>query len=156
MTQITKILCPVDFSACSEHAAKRAMELAEHFSAELALMHCFEHQVYALPDMAGWTYAGEHRPLTEMARDAAQVQLGELQEALATPPGTRWLLAEGSPATSILEETRRGGYDLLVMGTHGRTGLQHLLLGSVAERVMRSATCPVLIMKEPELKAAAR
>jgi nucleotide-binding universal stress UspA family protein len=147
MFRISKILCPIDFSTCSERAAERAVELAQHFGAELVLLHCYEQRGYAMPDLAGWTYAGEHRPLAEIARDAAQVRLDEVRQTLTAPDGARWLLAEGSPAASILEEANRGGYDLLVLGTHGRTGLQHLLIGSVAQRVMRSARCPVLIVR---------
>lgn len=149
MIRISKILCPTDFSIHSELAAERAVELAQHFNAELAMMHCYENRSYAMPDLAGWTYAGEHRPLAEIARDAAQVKLDELKKTLPTPADTRWFIAEGSPAASILEEASQGAYDLVVMGTHGRTGLQHMLLGSVAERVVRLARCPVLIVRKP-------
>lgn len=147
MVQLKKILCPVDFSDCSKLALDEAMRMAESFGAELTVLHCFEGSQYVRPDLVGWTYAGEHRPLREIAQDDARAELAALRATVGDPKGVHWRVEEGTPVETILEESNAGLYDLIVVGTHGRTGLTHLLLGSVAERIVRSAACPVLTLR---------
>ncbi|MBX3183478.1 MAG: universal stress protein [Polyangiaceae bacterium] len=145
--QLKKILCPVDFSACSVHALKEALTLAERFQAELTVLHCSEGARYVRPDLAGWASTGDNRPIHEVVRDEALAELGALRLRLDDPPGVIWRVEEGRAIETILEEANAGLYDLVVLGTHGRTGLSHILLGSVAERVVRHATCPVLTLR---------
>ncbi len=154
MVQLKKILCPIDFSECSKSALDEALKLAKRFEAELTVLHCFEGSQYVRPDLVGWTYAGEHRPLREIAQDDARAELAALRTSIGDPPGVKWRVEEGAPVETILEESNAGLYDLIVLGTHGRTGLSHLLMGSVAERVVRAAACPVLTLRTKRQDAA--
>lgn len=142
---IKKILCPVDFSECSLDALRHSIELAQHLGAELHVLHVYEVHHYVRPDLTIWTYTGETRPLTELAKEQAIGDMDNLAKSHAEVDlEIGWHVEEGDPIETIVEESNAGRYDMIVMGTHGRTGLSHLLLGSVAERVVRSASCPVL------------
>jgi nucleotide-binding universal stress UspA family protein len=144
MPQITRILCAIDFSPTAERALEYAVFLAERFQADLIALHVFQLPASALPE-------GVLEPLAELEQGLEQRLLERLQEFMAprVPAGQRVtpLVAEGLPYHEIAEIARQRGADLLVMGTHGRTGLSHLLLGSVAERVVRSATMPVVTVR---------
>lgn len=139
MPDIRRILCPVDFSPPSERALDFAIELGQRLGAEIHLVHVYQLPVYALPDgamMAGPEFTT--RVTTEMQR-----ALTDLAEAKASAnPETH--LVEGVPYREIVRMSEELGADLIVLGTHGRTGIRHLLLGSVAERVVRSAKVPVI------------
>jgi universal stress protein A len=151
---ITKILVPVDFSAHSDRAFGYATTLAQRFSAGLGLIHVVED-----PFITGaWNTevyvpnAGEL--LKELIANAEQ-RLATLKESA----GALGLTAEtavitGRPSHAIAEYAKEGGFDLIVMGTHGRTGLSHFVMGSVAERVVRTAPCAVLTVRAPEATAA--
>ncbi len=147
---INKILCPVDFSETSDLALLYGISLARVYDAELEVLHVVAPPVTSLP--------GEH-----FLGDFVQADM----EALATACRERVdrLLAEAPCAEKVrvtptvvcgipyLEIVRIAGEckaDLLVMGTHGRSGIEHLLIGSVAERVVRKAPCPVLTVKTPK------
>lgn len=141
-----KILCPTDFSPGSFHALKTAAAIASAHDAELVVAN-----VWYVPSMA---YAGE-APVPSDAVDqlAADSQRG-LAEAVreATALGARRVssrLLAGVPWDQLVATLSHGdGFDLVVMGTHGRTGLARILLGSVAEQVVRHAPCPVLTVRE--------
>ncbi len=143
-----KLLCPVDFSECSERAFQSALELAQTLGTTVQVFHIYEpSEVH--PDPGFFLYAGNPRPLREIARDQAVRALDEFAEAHSDAPvGVNYSLLEGRPVDRILEESRTGEYEMIVMGTHGRTGLAHLLMGSVAERVVRSAPIPVFTHKD--------
>jgi nucleotide-binding universal stress UspA family protein len=147
-----KICCPVDFSEPARAALRTASELAASFGAELTLFHAYQLPGYTLPE---GSVVASPKMLQDLA-DQAEAHLAEwrrLAEALGAPRvGTA--KAVGEPALEIVEFARAGGYDLLVVGTHGRTGLRHALLGSTAERVVRRAGCPVLTV-HPEGKGRA-
>jgi nucleotide-binding universal stress UspA family protein len=144
---IRKLLVPVDFSTHSAGAMRVAADLSRRFDAGLTLVHVYDAMIYALPD--GFTFAPPQQ-LSSLL-EALEAQLGrakgQVLEAGASRVDTK--LLQGLVAGEIVEFATREGYDLIVMGSHGRTGLQHLLLGSVAERVVRMATCAVLTTKSP-------
>lgn len=145
MTPIRTILHPTDFSAPAEQAFQLACSLARDRDARLILLHVLERPliiqggVMAAPPLAG---------PSEEERAALRQKLGQLQ---ASDPKVRMehQLEEGDAATAILQVAQETTCDLIVMGTHGRTGLARLLMGSVAEKVLRNAPCPVLTVKTP-------
>jgi nucleotide-binding universal stress UspA family protein len=137
-TSIRRILCPVDFSEPSDHAYAYAVHLAKALGAELHVMHAYQLPVYALPD-------GAMIPTAEVAASMST----EAQKALdrmAAPEGlpVQRHLTEGVPHKEIERLVEELECDLVVMGTHGRTGLRRFLVGSVAERVVRTCSVPVV------------
>lgn len=145
--QIKKVLVPVDFSTDSLRAAEYAKNFAAPFGAQLVLLHVIEPIYYASPaDM--YAASPNLALLIEEQRKAAQAQLEQLAQKLSGQGAkVQTLLKSGSPAQVIADTAKRIKADLIVMATHGRTGLAHVLLGSVAERVVRLATCPVLTVR---------
>jgi nucleotide-binding universal stress UspA family protein len=148
------ILVPMDFSAPSDAALECARAVAVQFAGSLHLLHVAEDPYRALysaevfvPEIEGLRdeiLTDTTRRLNERLRPSDVTTLHATAEAII-----------GTPAMSIVEYAAGHDIDLIVMGTHGRGGMSHLLMGSVAERVVRTATCPVLTVREPE-KAAAR
>jgi nucleotide-binding universal stress UspA family protein len=139
-----KILCPVDFSSPSTKALESAVELAVQFDASLSLLHVFQVPAVTLPD--GVLFSAD---FAASVFDEINRQLRE-QEKLARKLGaTRVDVAaiEGVPWRAIVDRALDGHYDLIVVGTHGRTGIRHAFVGSVAERVVRAAPCPVLTVR---------
>lgn len=135
-----KILVPVDFSEPSGRALDHALELARLFNATIELLH-----VYHLAIIPSGPYA-EPLPVeySQGLRKSAQAELAAwLERVKAAGVSGEAHLVEGAPAHEIVEAARRLGADQIVIGTRGLTGLKHLMLGSVADRVVRSAHCPV-------------
>ena len=147
--EIRLILVPVDFSAQSDAAFEYALALAGKLGARLDLLHVFQVPAFAFPDAA---VAIPTETLVEVQK-AAEARLGTLQKRAeqAGVPATTDLF-EGAPFVEIVRAARAREVDLIVMGTHGRTGLRHALLGSVAEKVVRKAPCPVLVVRSPDAK----
>lgn len=141
MSQIRRILCPVDFSEPSRVALRYAATLAGTLGAELEVMHAYQLPVYALPDGA---LMATPEMTARISTDLGKA-LAELAEEEA--PKAKTTLVEGAPAAEVARLAKEHEADLVVMGTHGRTGLKHLLIGSVAERVVR--TCPVPVLTVP-------
>jgi universal stress protein A len=147
--EIRRILVPTDFSAASERALEFAASLAQHYHASLELLHVQEDPIYTAmyPDAYFADIEGLRQQLT---RDAER----SLADIVTKHPGVQGRTTSrviiGRPASVILEQSANGGADLIVMGTHGRSGFAHLMLGSVAERVIRSSTCPVLTVREAD------
>jgi universal stress protein A len=145
-----KILCPVDFSEPSREALVAAADLARTFDASLTLVHVYQLPLAAVPEMS------VDPELYGMMGKRADEELARLtQEALGL--GVRRVEStrlEGVAWDVIVKLARDGRVDLVVMGTHGRTGLRHALLGSVAERVVRHASCPVLVVRAPAAAAS--
>jgi nucleotide-binding universal stress UspA family protein len=138
MIHVKKILYPTDFSSYSNQAYFHAVALAENHGASLTVL--FVHT----PDFA----APEGPRDPARARRYWQSQLEQIRPLNPDIP-VQHIFLEGDPATEIVRYTRDASMDLIVMGTHGRTGLDRLLLGSVAEKVMRDAPCSVLVAKLP-------
>jgi nucleotide-binding universal stress UspA family protein len=139
MLHITKILYPTDFSSHSTQAYFHALALAEKHGASLTIMY-----VYA-PSFGTEAAHGEGGRDREHWRE----QLEQIRPVDSSIP-VHHVFAEGDPATEIVRYAADAGIDLIVMGTHGRTGLDRLLMGSVAEKVMRDAHCSVLVVKLPK------
>jgi len=141
MLPVHTILHPTDFSEYSEHALRTACALARDYGARLVPLH-----VAASPTIG---YAeGIIPPDPESYLEAVRDQLARLDVPdVGIQPDRR--LEEGDPVSEILRVARETGADLIVMGTHGRTGLSRLLMGSVAELVVRRSSCPVLTVKTP-------
>jgi nucleotide-binding universal stress UspA family protein len=136
------ICCPIDFSDASRAAMEVAADLAARTGASLTLLHAYPVPGYTFPD---GSVVASARMLQELA-DQSSRHLGEWKSQ-AEVLGARSVNAEtvvGEPATEIVAWARERNVDLLVLGTHGRTGLEHALMGSVAEKVVRRARCPVL------------
>jgi nucleotide-binding universal stress UspA family protein len=143
MTQVRAILHPTDFSPRSEQAFQLACSLARDHGARLLVLHVLERPVFVY----GGVLMAPPPPAAE-EREAVRAKLHRIQ----APDGAvrvEHLLEEGDPATGILQTAQERKCDLIVMGTHGRTGLGRALMGSVAEQVVRRAACPVLTVKAP-------
>jgi nucleotide-binding universal stress UspA family protein len=138
-TRIRKILVPVDFSSYSESAVGYASTIAGKFGATLILMHVIESFPYSVTD--SMNVISHRRALQTLARALLRNLAGELRNRKLA---VKTCLVEGNPSREILVKARREKADLIVMGTHGRTGLPHVLLGSVAEKTVRLSPAPVL------------
>jgi nucleotide-binding universal stress UspA family protein len=138
---VRRILVPVDFSAGSDAAVQWAQALGDAFGAELVLLHVMDSSVSSMVGGPGGVLAPPPPAalFEEMRRDAQKA----LEAVGARVPGAVQVLREGSPRQEILNAADELKADLIVMGTHGRTGLAHLLFGSVAEHVVRHARVPV-------------
>jgi nucleotide-binding universal stress UspA family protein len=141
---VRSILVPYDFSADADVALERAIELAKVFGARLHLLHVFHQPVEVLSPYE----IALPVTLIEEVREAAARRLAPVaQRARDAGVEVESQVREGSPSEQIEAEARSLGVDLVVMGTRGYTGLKHVLLGSVAERTVRHAPCPVLTVK---------
>jgi universal stress protein A len=143
---ITRILVPTDFSCDADTAMRYAIDLAKPFGASVELLHVVEDPLAAGMWSAEF-YTAEIAGLQLNLVKDSEARLQRIVEDANTPV---WLVSEvrtGSAATTIVETAREHHADLIVMGTKGRTGLAHLLMGSVAERVVRLAPCPVLTVR---------
>ncbi len=151
MSRFTKILVPVDFSDHSRAALETAAEIATTFDASIHLLHCYQIQP------GGIAPYGIVMP-TELyndLRDAAESRLKEWQEKSSTGGvEVEASLSSNFPSEAIAQTAEEIGADLIVMGTRGLSGIKHVMLGSVTERTIRQAACPVLSVKAPELEAA--
>ena len=150
-----KLLVPHDFSPCAEQALRSAVELAKVHGSELALVHVSELPAN-LPLDTLVTPADGGGPLRvdEYATRGARQQLDAIAEPLRRAGlAVSTLAVAGDVAEQILALATKVGADALVVGTHGRKGLSHLLLGSVAEKVVRSAPVPVVCVRTPAREA---
>lgn len=145
MADYKKILVPVDFSTHSGEATRVAADLAKRFDASLTLVHVYDPVAYSLPDGFVMLSQADVDRLFEAFR--AQLAADQRRALDAGAPRVDTKLLTGFVAGELVEFASRGEFDLIVMGTHGRTGIQHLAIGSIAERVVRLARCPVLTVK---------
>lgn len=147
MAFATHILVPTDFSQASELAVDAAAVLARRLGVKLTLVHV--HDPSALrPATMGWTKSVEDGIETEVERAIESSFRKLVDERLeGVEVADTVVLHDSSAAHAICSYAEKLGVDLIVIGTHGRTGLKHLLIGSVAERVVRHATCPVLTLR---------
>ncbi len=143
--KLKKILVPVDFSECSDKALQYAIPFARQFDAELVLLHVVQPFV-AMPEMPSVDAALVQKQM----RESGKKQLDALQQTIDEEITSRTLLRVGNPHVEIINAAKESGIDLIILSTHGRTGLAHVFLGSNAERVVRHAGCPVLIVREQE------
>jgi nucleotide-binding universal stress UspA family protein len=143
MIDLQRILHPTDFSDAARTACDYACALAETFGAQLDILHVFDLPVAAMPS-PGAVFPPDY--FAEERRRVAE-ELAKVPDT--APPGVavQHVTREGTAFLEIVRYARESAADLIVMGSHGRTGLAHLLIGSVAERVVRKAPCPVLTVR---------
>jgi len=145
MFQIKTILCPVDFSDASKKALRYAREFASGMGASLMLLNVVEPRPMAVD--ISLNYVPLEEDLEKAANDDLEGVLKELQEAGLKAAG---MVRVGNPADVILDCLADMDINLIIMGSHGKKGLSRLLMGSVAETIVRRASCPVLIVKVDE------
>jgi len=151
MTRITRILVPTDFSATADAALDYAYVLAERFNASIELLHVLD-DPFVADGMAAEAYISEAPTLRTAMLQEAQERLRHRASTRGGLPAIKTEVLFGHGARTIVEYAAERGVDLVVMGTHGRTGLAHLLLGSVAEQLVRTAPCPVLTVRHVEAR----
>ena len=147
MVNIKNILCPIDYSVYSEMALKYAIEFAEKYQAKLYLVHVLDIRVYDIndPDLYNVNIVDE-----ETINKLRERLLKCVNEDTKSKISVEAIIIQGVPFAEIISTAKERKIDLIVLGTHGRTGLSHALMGSVAEKVVRKAPCPVLTIRHPE------
>ncbi len=142
VSRISKILVPTDFTDFSTQAIDYAVMLGKEFKASLLLMHVIEPFTYSVSDTI---QVVDHyvalKSIAEPLMETLKKKLAKSKLKVST------YVIQGTPYLEITQKARKAKVDLIVMGTHGRTGVGHLLLGSVTERVVRMAHCPVLTIR---------
>jgi nucleotide-binding universal stress UspA family protein len=149
MILLKRILVPIDFSEFSNAALQYGCELAERFGAELHLLHVLQDMVAMVPEPGlAFPPPGNYWAELQASSDKALNQLLDLswEEGKQVVRKT----SQGVPFLEIVRYAKKNEIDLIVIGTHGRTGLAHVLLGSVAEKVVRKAPCPVLTVRSSQ------
>ena len=147
MTRFETVLVPVDFSDHSREALDTAIQIAHLFGSTVHLLHCYHVQTAGISPYGIVLPSGYYEDI----RDAAAKRLSDWSELLSKEGiETESILSADSPSTAINLAATEIQADLIVMGTRGLSGLKHAMLGSVAERVVRLAPCPVLTVKHPE------
>jgi nucleotide-binding universal stress UspA family protein len=149
--EIRRILVPLDFSEHAEPVTEWAAHLALEHGSAITLLHAY-HLPVEFQQLEGAYLPAEF--WTQVKEEAEQSLARYAEELRRTGAQVEASVREGYPATVILEEAARLPADLIVIGTHGLSGLKHLLLGSIAERVVQKAACPVLTVKLPPDRAA--
>ncbi len=147
MITIKKILVPIDFSDYSKSALRYAIDFAKQFNAKLYLIYVVEPIIYPADfSMGQVTFPSAELDLNERARDElsnlAKAEIGDSLEY-------EIIVKTGKPFAEINETASEIDADLIIIATHGHTGVEHLLFGSTAEKVVRKAPCPVLTLREP-------
>lgn len=143
---IKNILVPIDFSDYSKNALKYAVEFAKKFSAKLFLIYVVEPIIYP----ADFSMGQVAIPSTDIdIQNRAEEELKKLSDEIQTDAQVEIIIKTGKPFVEINETAREKDIDLIIIATHGHTGVEHLLFGSTAEKVVRKAPCPVLTLREP-------
>ena len=148
MITLKRILVPTDFSEASEAAVRYGRALAEAFGASLDLLHVVEDPFVYAPTSEG--YIPPPQFFEEMEKNTRKRLEQVLPPADRQKLNARLVIKKGSPFVEIIRYAKSEDSDLIVMGTHGRGPIAHMLLGSVAEKVVRKAPCPVLTVRHPE------
>jgi nucleotide-binding universal stress UspA family protein len=149
--KIQRILFPTDFSQSAQQAQNYACELAKKFGAELHAMHIVPDPLPVPGPEGSWILPDESVPAR---KHEAELELAvRMEAALAGDVKVVRSVPVGKPVQVIIDYAKTHEIDLIVIGTHGHTGLSHLLLGSIAEKVVRLATCPVLTVHSKDLSS---
>lgn len=156
MFTLKRILVPVDFSSASKNALELALDFARTFGASVDVLHVWEIPLYIVPETLVTMPGRTGQSLEEFTHERAEE---EMKDFLAPIPPENDLkvshrIIRGEPWRTIVEIARSEGQDLIIMGTHGRRGLEHFLMGSVTEKVLRHAPCPVLTVRRREAEPA--
>jgi len=152
MTTFQRILVPTDFSNCSQSACDLALTLATKFVSSIELLHVDQPpawQGFVIPELVVSMPNEASTPLGQFIQTRAQRSLEQIVDRLQRAGVTqvRHRMESGEPGSIIVRIANEEHFDLIVMGTHGRQGLERLVMGSVTERVVRQASCPVLTVR---------
>jgi nucleotide-binding universal stress UspA family protein len=143
-----KIMAPIDFSPTAAEGMRLAVDMAQRYEASLTLVHVYQPVAYPFPE--GYVLYTPQQ-MASLLTEVQKLLEGALKEVRAAGAGRAdTKLLQGVAASEIVTFAQEENYDLIVIGTHGRTGIQHALLGSVAEKVVRRAPCPVLTVRAKE------
>ncbi len=147
MEMIKKILVPIDFSDYSKNALKYAAQFAQKFNAKIFLIYVVEPMIYP----ADFSMGQVAIPSTDIDLHArAEEELKKLAiEFIKSNLEVETMIRTGKPFVEINDTAKEKDVDLIIIATHGHTGVEHLLFGSTAEKVVRKAPCPVLTLREP-------
>lgn len=143
--RLKKILVPVDFSDCSRKALQYALPFARQFDASVVLLHVIEPYI-PVPEMTTVNFDVIRKQMLA----GSEKELKALQRTIPADVVSEAVISEGNSYVEIVRAAKERGVDLIILSTHGRTGLAHVFVGSTAERVVRHAGCPVLIVRERE------
>lgn len=146
MLALKRILAPTDFSKHSDNALRYACAFAEQFGAEVHLLYVAQDMVAMLPEPGLFVPpSGDY--LAELEQSAREQLQTRPDPQIAGKLTVIREVRQGAPFVEIVRYAKENDVDLIIMGTHGRSGLAHVLLGSVAEKVVRKAPCPVLTVR---------
>ncbi len=148
MIKLERLLLATDFSESSKEAFDYAVHLARNLKTKLTLLHVFESPFFyppeislnAYPEVYQWVQDFREEEMRRIEALADQVRKAGIP--------VEFIFKEGIPFVEISKTAKEIGADLLILGTHGRKGLSHIVMGSVAERVVREAPCPVFIVRQ--------
>jgi universal stress protein A len=146
---IHRILVPIDYSTCSRTALQFAADLARKYQATLDIVHVWDRPSYVSEAVLTSRDTSTGKSIIHLIQENAERDLAEFLREAALPGEARaGRLLAGDPASALIHELKEGDHDLVVVGTHGRTGLTHVLLGSVAEKLARLSPVPVVIVPD--------
>ena len=143
--KVKRLLVPVDFSDCSKKALQYAIPFARQFGASITLLYVVQPYV-PMPE----TMAVDWELIATRMREGGKEELNALSKSLDGDVPRETMLRVGSPDVEIVAAAKELDADMIILSTHGRTGLGHVFLGSTTERVVRHAGCPVLVVRERE------
>jgi nucleotide-binding universal stress UspA family protein len=143
------VLVPVDFSEYANQALEYAIGLASKLGARVTLLHVMQSPPWGGAEMDATLPYAYTQYIQVLEAESANGMQAYLERVTAAGLEGEVAVVHGVPFHEIIETAKTRQVDLIVMGTHGRTGLQHVLLGSVAEKVVRLAPCPVLVVRQP-------
>jgi nucleotide-binding universal stress UspA family protein len=152
MLPVKRILWPTDFSEASYQALQAAVEAAQAFQAELYMLHVIP-PIPALTGPESPASFDVSRYQAELEKSAERLMREVREKRITADMRVHHLISQGNPPLEIAREAEEKKIDLVVISTHGETGLKHLLFGSVAEKVMRHVTIPILVIHAGETKA---
>ena len=145
--QLRSILFPTDFSETSDHALQYAVALAEQFRARIDMVHVVEE--VAITQHISVTLVDTGEIIEHLVADAKKRLAGYEKDHVPAGIKTKCTTLRGTPFLEVIRYAREHESDVVVMGTHGRTGLAHVVMGSTAEKVVRHSPCPVLTVRSP-------
>ncbi len=147
MIAVKRILMATDFSAYSREALDYAVYLAQNLDAELHLLHAFEPPFFSHTGVSPSVQHEVQKWIVENKKEASEALQTLAKEIQSQGVKVSAIFKEGPPFLEILKAAEEISAHLIILGTHGRTGLPHVLMGSVAERVVRKSSCPVLTVR---------
>ena len=145
MISLKKILCPIDHSDCSKEALKYAVSLAMKDEAKLLLLHVIDIRSFN----EGLDAMSTQIPNEETIEQLRVKLINCIPEEIRNDMDVEAIVSQGIPFAEIISTAKKKEIDMIVIGSHGRTGLKHMMMGSVSEKVVRKAPCPVLTVRQP-------